>query len=119
MHQSHLDFIKQRMCGLLSLLLPLENLATDVPQLGKDSVQRIVKSMTLEEKASLLVGLSMEDYGGEGSVAGHTLRYIPGSAGTTAPMPRYGIPPTVMADGPAGLRHSQSVRCSLRRGTRS
>ena len=104
MHQSHLDFIKQRMCGLLSLLLPLENLATDVPQLGKDSVQRIVKSMTLEEKASLLVGLSMEDYGGEGSVAGHTLRYIPGSAGTTAPMPRYGIPPTVMADGPAGLR---------------
>ena len=61
------------MCGLLSLLLPLENLATDVPQLGKDSVQRIVKSMTLEEKASLLVGLSMEDYGGEGSVAGHTL----------------------------------------------
>jgi len=64
MHQSHLDFIKQRMCGLLSLLLPLENLATDVPQLGKDSVQRIVKSMTLEEKASLLVGLSMEDYGG-------------------------------------------------------
>ena len=68
MHQSHLDFIKQRMCGLLSLLLPLENLATDVPQLGKDSVQRIVKSMTLEEKASLLVGLSMEDYGGEGSV---------------------------------------------------
>ena len=91
MHQSHLDFIKQRMCGLLSLLLPLENLATDVPQLGKDSVQRIVKSMTLEEKASLLVGLSMEDYGGEGSVAGHTLRYIPGSAGTTAPMPRYGF----------------------------
>ena len=76
MHQSHLDFIKQRMCGLLSLLLPLENLATDVPQLGKDSVQRIVKSMTLEEKASLLVGLSMEDYGGEGSVAGHTLRVI-------------------------------------------
>ena len=64
MHQSHLDFIKQRMCGLLSLLLPLENLATDVPQLGKDSVQRIVKSMTLEEKASLLVGLSMEDFGG-------------------------------------------------------
>ena len=69
MHQSHLDFIKQRMCGLLSLLLPLENLATDVPQLGKDSVQRIVKSMTLEEKASLLVGLSMEDYGGDSSTS--------------------------------------------------
>ena len=61
MHQSHLDFIKQRMCGLLSLLLPLENLATDVPQLGKDSVQRIVKSMTLEEKASRLGGNDRPD----------------------------------------------------------
>lgn len=46
----------------------------------------------------------MENYSGKGSVAGHTLRYIPGSAGTTVPMPQYGIPPTVMADGPAGLR---------------
>ncbi len=74
------------------------------PQLGKSSVERIVAVMTLEEKARLVVGASMEEYSGEGSVAGRTMRHIPGSAGTTTPFPAYGIPPTVMADGPAGLR---------------
>ncbi len=89
---------------MAGVLLPLWGLGADAPRLGIDPVERIVRAMTLEEKASLLVGASMEDYSGEGSVAGRTLRYIPGSAGTTVPMPQYGIPPTVMADGPAGLR---------------
>lgn len=74
------------------------------PRLGRDPVRKIVEAMSLEEKASLLVGASMEGYTGDGAVTGHTLRVIPGSAGTTCPLEAYGIPPTVMADGPAGLR---------------
>ncbi|WP_290541103.1 glycoside hydrolase family 3 N-terminal domain-containing protein [Alistipes sp.] len=60
--------------------------------------------MSLEEKASLLVGTSMENYGGQGAVTGRTLKIVPGSAGATCSLETYGIPPTVMADGPAGLR---------------
>lgn len=105
MRRSNLDFIlRQTGRLLLPLLLPAWCLGKEVPRLGVDPVEQIVKAMTLEEKAALLVGASMENYSGEGSVAGRTLRYIPGSAGTTVPMPQYGIPPTVMADGPAGLR---------------
>ena len=74
------------------------------PRLGRDPVRRIVAAMTLEEKASLLVGASMEGYAGDGAVTGHTLKVVPGSAGTTCPLEDYGIPATVMADGPAGLR---------------
>lgn len=105
MLQSNLESLLRQTGGLLlGLLLPAWGLGADAPRLGVVPVERIVQAMTLEEKAALLVGASMEDYSGEGSVAGRTLRHIPGSAGTTVPMPQYGIPPTVMADGPAGLR---------------
>ncbi|MEG0992928.1 MAG: glycoside hydrolase family 3 N-terminal domain-containing protein [Bacteroidales bacterium] len=78
--------------------------AADKPQLGKDPIPKIVSSMTLYEKASLLVGASMDGYSGEGAVTGRTLNIVAGCAGTTNPLSQYGIPSTVMADGPAGLR---------------
>ena len=73
------------------------------PQLNKDNVEDVLKAMTLEEKATLLVG------GGWGSMAAGSLTasqtvLVSGAAGTTRGIERLGIPQTVLADGPAGLR---------------
>ena len=58
--------------------------------LREDNVEEILNAMTIEEKISLLVG-------GPGSL-------VPGAAGYTREIERLGIPMTVLADGPAGLR---------------
>jgi len=75
------------------------------PQLGKASVDEVVKAMTLEEKVQLLVGGGMPGISpGDSTVVGETHKLVPGAAGTTHPIPRLGIPAIVVADGPAGLR---------------
>ena len=58
--------------------------------LREDNIEEILNAMTIEEKVSLLVG-------GPGSL-------VPGAAGYTREIERLGIPMTVLADGPAGLR---------------
>ena len=73
------------------------------PQLRKDNIDAVLSAMTLEEKATLVVG------GGWGSMTAGSLTasnetLVPGAAGTTRAIPRLGIPTTVLADGPAGLR---------------
>ena len=73
------------------------------PQLTKNNIDDVLKAMTLEEKATLCVG------GGWGSMTAGSLTasdatLVSGAAGTTRAIPRLGIPPTVLADGPAGLR---------------
>lgn len=78
------------------------------PQLSEKNIESVLKAMSLEEKAQLLVG-SIEgmNYTGvpmppTGDQAGY--QRVPGAAGQTNTIPRLGIPPTVVADGPAGLR---------------
>lgn len=75
-------------------------------QLSSKNIDKVVSSMTLEEKAALLVGLIKDNsYVGiptENSVNSGDL--VPGAAGETVAIPRFGIPRTVVADGPAGLR---------------
>ncbi|MCD6562908.1 MAG: glycoside hydrolase family 3 protein [Thermoproteales archaeon] len=61
-------------------------------------IDKIVSQLSLEEKAMLVVGRGMP-----GS-SGNPPSRVPGAAGETYPIPRLGIPPTVFADGPAGLR---------------
>ncbi|MDR1593088.1 MAG: glycoside hydrolase family 3 C-terminal domain-containing protein [Prevotellaceae bacterium] len=75
-------------------------------KLGKSSIDDIVKAMTLEEKAQLLIGTGMAGFSGNSAVVGATQSLVPGAAGTTYPVPRLGIPAVVVADGPAGLRIS-------------
>ncbi|MDR2653643.1 MAG: glycoside hydrolase family 3 C-terminal domain-containing protein [Prevotellaceae bacterium] len=75
-------------------------------KLGKSSVDDVIKAMTLEEKAQLLVGTGMAGFSGNNAVVGSTQSLVPGAAGTTYPVPRLGIPAIVLADGPAGLRIS-------------
>ncbi|NDV57037.1 beta-glucosidase [Bacteroides sp. 519] len=67
-------------------------------------VDKIISTMTLEEKASIVVGAGMERADGESTVVGNTHHLVPGAAGTTVPIPRLDIPAIVCADGPAGLR---------------
>ena len=76
------------------------------PQLGKASVDRVLKAMTLEEKAHFVIGTGMAGFDEEGAAAtiGATKKIVPGAAGTTYPIERLGIPSIVLADGPAGLR---------------
>ena len=74
-------------------------------KLQENNIDAIVKAMTLEEKAALVVGVGM-DNGEEGLSAtiGAQAELVPGAAGSTHAIARLGIPATVLADGPAGLR---------------
>nr|CRY95280.1 hypothetical protein [uncultured prokaryote] len=74
------------------------------PVLNADNIDRVVKSMTLEQKANLIVGMSRRLTDEERAGIGYTARIIPGAAGTTYPIENMGITPVVLADGPAGLR---------------
>jgi beta-glucosidase len=67
----------------------------------------LVSKMTLDEKINLVVGMGMKLPGmddGKGALVGKTLDKVAGAAGTTFAIDRLGIPTTVVADGPAGLR---------------
>lgn len=79
------------------------------PLLTEKNIDIVLKAMTLEEKAELLVG-SIEgmNYTGVPMPTGNEAGYqrVPGAGGQTNTIPRLGIPPTVVADGPAGLRIS-------------
>ncbi len=70
--------------------------------------KELVSKMTTEEKVSLLVGRGMKFPGvtqtNTGTGVGQTMEKVEGAAGTTNPIDRLGIPLTVLADGPAGLR---------------
>ena len=73
------------------------------PKLSKNNIDEVLGAMTLEEKATLVVG------GGWGSMTAGSMTasdasLVSGAAGTTRAIPRLGIPATVLADGPAGLR---------------
>ncbi len=77
-------------------------LAVAQPQLRKDNIEDVLKAMTLEEKATLLVGGARAAM--VNGVTSGVDWNVPGAAGNTRPIERLGIPGTVLADGPAGLR---------------
>ena len=72
------------------------------PQLRQDNIDEVLKAMTLEEKATLLVGGARAAI--VNGVTSGVAAEVPGAAGNSRPIERLGIPGTVLADGPAGLR---------------
>jgi beta-glucosidase len=70
-------------------------------------IQSILSQMALEEKAQLVVGANVRSGSSQPAnapVIGSSATKVPGAAGSTAAIPRLGIPAMVVADGPAGLR---------------
>ena len=61
----------------------------------------IAKKMTLRDKACLVVGARSAM---AGEIVGSQAMKVPGAAGETVGFEQYGIPGTVLADGPAGVR---------------
>jgi len=78
-------------------------MAQSAPQLNANNIDEVIKAMTLEEKAQLLVGGGNDGFVGSGAMLGHQKKFVPGAAGTTVGIPRLGIPATVQCDGPAGV----------------
>ena len=95
--------MKKLLLPLSAALLLLSACQSGDPQLGKASVDKVLKAMTLEEKVHFVIGTGMAG-NGESAVVGATKKIVPGAAGTTYPIERLGIPGIVLADGPAGLR---------------
>lgn len=87
--------------GLAALLTTAT--MTAQPKLRADNIDEVVKAMTLEEKAQLLVGGGNDAFVGSGAMLGHQKKLVAGAAGTTVAIERLGIPATVVADGPAGV----------------
>ena len=73
-----------------------------VPQLGKDKIEDVIAAMTLQEKVYLLMGLGENNW--RNPPKGDKTVIIEGEAGVTWAIPRLGITPSVLTDGPAGLR---------------
>ena len=73
-----------------------------IPQLGKDKIEDVIASMTQQEKVYLLMGLGENNW--LNPKTGSKTVIIAGEAGLTWAIPRLGITPTVLTDGPAGLR---------------
>lgn len=77
-------------------------------KLRPDNIDQIVKAMTLQEKAELLVGsIEGTNYFGIPQSTGsdpNSRVLVEGAAGQTNLLSRLGIPSTVVADGPAGVR---------------
>lgn len=76
--------------ALLCLACCVDSFSQNNLILREDNIDEVISAMTNEEKVALLVG-------GPGSL-------VPGAAGYTREIARLGIPMTVLADGPAGLR---------------
>jgi beta-glucosidase len=101
--------MKKIILGCTAFLLSTTMIAQNAPQLNAKNIDNVIKAMSLEEKAQLLVGGGNDGFVGSGSMLGHQKKIVAGAAGITVAIPRLGIPATVVADGPAGV-HIDSHR---------
>jgi beta-glucosidase len=91
---------------LVATLIVTGAMATSAQQLKltPKNIDKIVKSLTLEEKARLLVGNQNASFKGFESLEKKLVNRVEGCGGYTSAIPRLGIPNTVLTDGPAGVR---------------
>lgn len=110
--------------GCLSLQSTAQAVKPSAVQLGKSPLKLVISTMTVEEKARLVVGMGFKmpgmpapkkgdnkpiDIGGFMLPPSDPDAYdipekVPGAAGRTHAIPRLGIPSITVSDGPAGLR---------------
>lgn len=76
--------------------------SAQAPKLSENNIKEIVAEMTLDEKARLVTGRNDYTFGGYDNPE-EFVRFIkPSVSGYTQGIPRLGITPTALADGPAG-----------------
>ncbi|HVS92523.1 MAG TPA: glycoside hydrolase family 3 C-terminal domain-containing protein [Mucilaginibacter sp.] len=93
-----------------------------LPQLGKSPIRDVIKAMTLEEKAKLVVGMGFRMPAAprrrndtsrraanafnlpQPDPADNIPEKVPGAAGRTHAIKRLGVPSITVSDGPAGVR---------------
>ena len=98
--------MKKTILTACALLLGSVSTLTAQVKLQANNVDEVLKAMTLEEKAMLIVGGNRQiasTTNNNGMIGGHAQR-VPGAAGATQAIPHLGIPSTVLTDGPAGVR---------------
>ena len=95
--------MRKLLISLTAILTTTIMTAQNAPQLRANNIDVVLAAMTLEEKAKLLVG-GANNFFSANAVVGGEAHLVAGAAGTTAAIPRLGIPATVLTDGPAGVR---------------
>ena len=75
-------------------------------QLPHATIKQVIKAMTIEEKAQILLGagLNSQALKNEEGIIGDVKGRVQGATGSTNGLSKFGIPELVMSDGPAGLR---------------
>ncbi len=97
----HFHFALLSLALFTSFIAAAQNKA---PQLGKDPIADIIKSMTLEEKAKLVVGKGLSIPGVSlGKPTDEAPDKVKGISGHSVAIPRLGIPSLNFSDGPAGI----------------
>ena len=99
--------MKKTILTAVSILTLSANMMTAQVKLQPNQIDEVLKAMTLEEKAMLVVGgnRQIENQQNNGMLGSHS-HQVPGAAGMTQAIERLGIPATVLTDGPAGVRIS-------------
>lgn len=97
-------FVTSLLLAGASVLLTAQG--THTPRLGVDPMDDVIAAMTLEEKLNLLIGSTGKVSTNANATIGNSSEIVPGAAGQSNGIWRLGIPATVLADGPAGLRIS-------------
>jgi beta-glucosidase len=101
-YSNHLQNMKKLLTTALLAMLTTTIMSGQI-KLKADNIDEVLKAMTLEEKAKLLVG-GANNFFNAGAVVGGEADLVAGAAGTSPAIPRLGIPATVLTDGPAGVR---------------
>ena len=103
------------MRNLKLLLVAIMTLIADStmaqPKLTSNNIDEVLKAMTIDEKAGLLVGYTFGNsyFGLPTNPDPNAGAIVLGAAGNTAKIDRLGIPHTVLTDGPAGV-HIEAKR---------
>lgn len=93
--------MKKSLFSLCALMLVI-CIKTSAQKLSTTNIDKVIANMTLEEKANMALGIG--DATWTNPPTGEKTVLVQGAAGCTYKIPRLGITPAALADGPAGLR---------------
>ena len=96
---------------IVATMTTIASTASAQPKLTPNNIDQVLKAMTVEEKAELLVGYTFGStyFGLPTNPDPNAGAIVLGAAGNTAKIERLGIPHTVLTDGPAGV-HIEAKR---------